>query len=161
MGVIATESTIRSDAYGRGAAPLRAELEVRSQACPLFVPLVEEGWLDDPVTEQVARRYLEPLLAAGIDTLVLGCTHYPLLEPVLARVAGDGRRAGRLGRRGGGRRRRRPRAARPRAPRARPTEDHFCVTDATERFERQARAILGRPVRLELVDLGGAEGGSK
>lgn len=89
-GVIATASTVRSDAYRRALAELRPDLEVLSHACPLFVPLVEEGWHDDPVAEAVARRYLAPLLAAGIDTLVLGCTHYPLLAPLLARVAGPG-----------------------------------------------------------------------
>jgi len=88
VGVIATEATVRSDAYPRALRRLRPDLEIASRACPLFVPLVEEGWYDDPVTEQVAGRYLAPLLAAGIDTLVLGCTHYPLLAPVLAKVAG-------------------------------------------------------------------------
>jgi len=88
VGVIATASTVRSDAYRQALAELRPDLEVISRPCPLFVPLVEEGWHDDPVTEEVARRYLEPLLAAGIDTLVLGCTHYPLLAPLLARIAG-------------------------------------------------------------------------
>jgi glutamate racemase len=90
VGVIATESTVRSDAYGRALRALVPGIRVESRACPLFVPLVEEGWHDDPITEEVARRYLEPLLAGGIDTLVLGCTHYPLLRAVLARVAGDG-----------------------------------------------------------------------
>jgi glutamate racemase len=88
VGVIATAATVRSGAYPRRIAELRPDLEVLSEPCPLFVPLVEEGWYDDPVTEEVARRYLAPLLAAGIDTLVLGCTHYPLLAPLLARIAG-------------------------------------------------------------------------
>ena len=59
------------------------------KACPLFVPLVEEGWLGDPVTEQVAKRYLDELLPKGIDTLILGCTHYPLLRPLIERLAGE------------------------------------------------------------------------
>lgn len=88
VGVIATESTVRSGAYARALQAARPDLQVVSRACPLLVPLVEEGWHDDPVTEEVAARYLAPLLAAGIDTLVLGCTHYPLLAPLLARVAG-------------------------------------------------------------------------
>jgi len=88
VGVIATEATVRSGAYPRALRSLRPELEVLSLACPLFVPLVEEGWHDDPITEEIAGRYLTPLLAQGIDTLVLGCTHYPLLKPVLARIAG-------------------------------------------------------------------------
>jgi glutamate racemase len=70
VGVIATEATVLSDAYPRALRALRPDLVILSQACPLFVPLVEEGWLDDPITEQVAERYLRPLLDAGIDTLV-------------------------------------------------------------------------------------------
>ena len=83
VGIIATEATVRSDAYARELRRLRPDLEILSRACPLLVPLVEEGWHDDPVTEEVAQRYLAPLLEAGIDTLVLGCTHYPLLKTVL------------------------------------------------------------------------------
>ena len=90
VGVIGTESTILSDAYPRALRRLRPELEIASRACPLFVPLVEEGWHEDEITEQIARRYLEPLLEQGIDTLVLGCTHYPLLAPLIRRVAGEG-----------------------------------------------------------------------
>ena len=89
IGVIATESTIRSDAYGEALRRLGATA-IFSEACPLFVPLVEEGWLDGPVVEMVARRYLEPLLEAQVDTLVLGCTHYPLLRDVLQQVMGAG-----------------------------------------------------------------------
>lgn len=88
VGVVGTDSTVRSGAYGEALRRLRPELEVVSRACPLLVPLAEEGWWDDSVTEQVAHRYLDPLLEQGIDTLVLGCTHYPLLRPVLGRVAG-------------------------------------------------------------------------
>jgi glutamate racemase len=154
VGVIATEATILSDAYGRALRRRRPELEVISQACPLFVPLVEEGWHDDPLTEEVARRYLGPLLAAGIDTLVLGCTHYPLLEPVLRRVVGEGvelvdsadsvaeQTAGDLGRAGLA------------APVGERPEHHFCVTDSGERFGRLAAMILGAAeVSLELVEV--------
>lgn len=88
IGVIGTAGTVASGAYARAIAALRPDADVRSQACPLFVPLVEEGWFDHPATELVAREYLEPLRRAGVDTLVLGCTHYPLLKPLLARVMG-------------------------------------------------------------------------
>lgn len=88
IGVIGTLTTVGSGAYERAIRALAPEATVLSQACPLFVPLVEEGWLDHPVTQLTAEEYLAPLLRAGIDTLVLGCTHYPLLEPLLARVAG-------------------------------------------------------------------------
>ena len=88
IGVIGTAGTIASGAYERAIKALRPDATVISQACPLFVPLVEEGWFEHPATELVAREYLEPLRAAGIDVLVLGCTHYPLLKPLLGRVLG-------------------------------------------------------------------------
>ena len=79
-----------SGAYADALRRLVPELGIWSQACPLLVPLIEEGWLDDPVTAEVAWRYLEPLLAHDIDTLVLGCTHYPLIASLIARIAGTG-----------------------------------------------------------------------
>ena len=154
VGVIATEATVISDAYGKALRALRPELEIWSVPCPLFVPLVEEGWHDDPVTASVAERYLAPLRAQGVDTVVLGCTHYPLLLPVLTRVLGpevelvdsgaaiaervaeDLTRAG-LARQSSA-----------------PPEHHFCVTDAAERFGRLARRILSSDrVSLEHVDV--------
>lgn len=90
IGVIGTPTTINSNAYARRIHALRPDARVYSQACPLFVPLVEEGWLDHPVTRLTAQEYLRPVLAEGIDTLVLGCTHYPLLKPLIAEVAGAG-----------------------------------------------------------------------
>jgi len=88
VGVIGTEATIRSEAYQHTLARLAGDIEVQARACPLLVPLAEEGWGDHPVTEDVARHYLAPLLEWGSETLILGCTHYPLLRPALARVAG-------------------------------------------------------------------------
>ncbi len=153
IGVLATEATVRSDAYPRALLRLRPELEVLSRACPLFVPLVEEGWHDDEVAELVARRYLAPLLDAQVDTLVLGCTHYPLLAPVLARIAGPAitlvdsaqaiaesvaqglAQAGLL------------------TDRESPPVHHFAVTDVNDSFRRIARRILGREVELEWVEV--------
>ncbi|HEU5168954.1 MAG TPA: glutamate racemase [Gemmatimonadales bacterium] len=89
IGVIGTVGTIASNAYERAIHRLRPEARVEQRACPLFVPLVEEGWFDHPATELVAREYLTPLRDAGVDALVLGCTHYPLLKPMLQRVMGD------------------------------------------------------------------------
>ncbi|HXW97136.1 MAG TPA: glutamate racemase [Gemmatimonadales bacterium] len=88
VGVIGTVGTIASNAYARAIHALAPALKVEQVACPLFVPLVEEGWFDHPATELVAREYLEPLRRARIEALVLGCTHYPLLKPLLARVMG-------------------------------------------------------------------------
>jgi glutamate racemase len=89
IGVIGTPTTVNSNAYGRAIHQVAPEARVVSQACPLFVPLVEEGWLDHPVTRLTAQEYLKPVLAEKIDTLVLGCTHYPLLKPLLADVTGS------------------------------------------------------------------------
>ena len=90
IGVIGTAGTIASGAYERAIKALRPDATVVSQACPLFVPLVEEGWFDHPATVLVAREYLQPLERAQVDVLVLGCTHYPLLKPLLAQVLGPG-----------------------------------------------------------------------
>jgi glutamate racemase len=90
VGVIGTRATVQSRAYERAIRALDPEVAVTTQACPLLVPLIEEGWLQDPVTEQVIHRYLGPLIRSGIDTLVLGCTHYPLLSRAIADFAGTG-----------------------------------------------------------------------
>lgn len=162
VGVIATEATIRSDAYGRAIRRLAPEVEIFSRACPLFVPLVEEGWSDDPISRQIAERYLAPLLAADIDTLVLGCTHYPMLIPVLQPVVGEKvqlvdsaaamaeKVAVEL-------------AERQLAAQGGSLRHHFCVTDSGEHFARIARDLLTPPadgsgspppgVPLELVEV--------
>lgn len=88
VGVIGTEATIRSGAYTRALRELRPELEIYTRACPLFVPLAEEGWVDNEVASRAARLYLTSLARSGIDTLILGCTHYPLLRPVIRATMG-------------------------------------------------------------------------
>src|SRR5438874_1191977 len=89
VGVIGTRATIRSGAYENALRALNVHARVSSRACPLLVPLIEEGLLDDKVTDQVIARYLDPMIADGIDTLVLGCTHYPLLANAIGRALGD------------------------------------------------------------------------
>lgn len=89
IAVIGTEGTIHSDIYTRCIHAINPKLQVYSRACPLFVPLVEEGWLYDSVTIEVAERYFSELKGYGIDTLVLGCTHYPLIRHVLQKVIGE------------------------------------------------------------------------
>lgn len=154
VGVIATESTVNSDAYARAIRARSPQLEVFSQACPLFVPLVEEGWTEDPVTVEIARRYLAPLIERKVDTLVLGCTHYPLLVPVLRQIIGESVELV-------------DSAAAVAEEVAAGLDDanllnpassggtvHILVTDAAERFLRIARQILGRDdVSLELVEI--------
>jgi glutamate racemase len=88
IGVIGTAGTIASNAYARAIQRARPGTVVVQQACPLLVPLVEEGWFEHPAAELIARDYLEPLRRVRVDTLVLGCTHYPLLKPLLQRVIG-------------------------------------------------------------------------
>lgn len=141
IGVIGTPATVGSQVYARAIRALAPDAEVFARACPLFVPLAEEGWVDGEIAELVARRYLEPLLEESIDTLVLGCTHYPMLSRTLAKVAGPGvtlvdsaeetARAVReaLGDSG-----------------AAPAEHAFLVTDSPERFREVGQQFFGRPL---------------
>jgi glutamate racemase len=89
IGVIGTTATIRSGAYEDALWGLDPQIKIWSRACPLFVPLVEEGWIDDEVTTLAAKRYLDPLAEFGADALVLGCTHYPVIKGIISRVVGD------------------------------------------------------------------------
>lgn len=154
IGVIGTEGTIRSEAYQRALRQASPGVEVLSAACPLFVPLAEEGWGDHPVTARVAEIYLRPLVDSGVEAIILGCTHYPLLAPSLQRAVGEGVRlvdsatsvaatvaadhAALLGESEG----------------RRAGDVHMRLTDASDRFRRITRQILGRdPEHLEVVDI--------
>ncbi len=155
IGVIGTEATVASGAYQRAILHCNDRLTVSSVACPLFVPLAEEGWTDHEVTRLVAQEYLASLRAEGVDTLVLGCTHYPILRPVIERVMGESvvcvdssaavadevaqqlqrLSLARIG--------------------AEPRSESFYVTDSAARFRRVAELFLGRPLEsLEVVELG-------
>jgi glutamate racemase len=89
IGVIGTRATIKSGAYERAIRALDPAVRVSAHACPLFVPLIEEGWLEGEITDRVIKQYLTSLVSAGVDTVVLGCTHYPLLREAIARFLGD------------------------------------------------------------------------
>ena len=89
IGVIGTNATITSQAYEKEIRMLDPTIRIVSQACPLFVPFVEEGWLNGRAVEDVAKVYLTSLKKAGVDTIILGCTHYPLLKPVIRKVMGQ------------------------------------------------------------------------
>jgi glutamate racemase len=89
VGIIATRGTIRSHAYQHALAQRRPDLLIVDQAAPLLVPLVEEDWLDHPATASILHSYLQPMLDRSIDTLLLACTHYPLLIPLLRRTVGE------------------------------------------------------------------------
>ena len=150
VGVIATEGTVKSKAYTRAIHELDADVEVIESAAPLFVPLAEEGWANTHVAREVAEIYLGPLLDAGIDTLVLGCTHYPILRGTIEQVVGGSVQIvdsaettahsvkELLGRSEG----------------LDSPEHHFLVTDAEERFRRIAGEFLEQEIaNLELVTL--------
>ena len=89
VGVIGTRATINSGAYERALRLLDPKVRVSARACPLLVPLIEEGWLQTAITDEIIMQYVSPLVNDGIDTLVLGCTHYPLLREAMARLLGD------------------------------------------------------------------------
>lgn len=156
IGIIATEATVSSGAYELRIREHRPDLDVTAAACPLFVPLAEEGWIDHPATRQIAEEYLSGLRQRRVDTLVLGCTHYPILRPVIEQVMGDSVQYidsgeavsedvaslledrdlqcdGSLGER----------------------FEEFYVTDSPARFRKVAERFLGRPVgSVSTISLG-------
>jgi glutamate racemase len=153
--VLATTATVQSAAYSKACAALG--LAVHEKACPLLVPLVEEGWIDHPVTAEVLRIYLQEALleAPTVSTLVLGCTHYPLLKPLIERTLAslnhplhivDSASAT-------------AHAAATVLPHAGSPADTTCTfyaTDSIEKFQRLGSAFLGQPLpAVELIDLGG------
>lgn len=90
VGIIGTEGTVGSGIHAEVLKKIDPEITVIGKPCPLFVPLVEEGWTHDPVTVEVASRYLRELQEKDIDTLILGCTHYPLLRSTIGQIMGEG-----------------------------------------------------------------------
>ena len=167
IGVIATEATVQSGAYSAAIARLDRDASVKERACPLFVPLSEEGWADTEVARMVASDYLKEIKEAGVETLVLGCTHYPILREVIQETVGTEvslidsgeaaardveellersslRRAGKIESSGG--------------RQLCDDLDHFYVTDAAQRFSRVAERFLGSaPSRLEAVEVWGQD----
>lgn len=154
IGVIGTSGTIQSGQYEKTIRALSNTCRVWSKACPLFVPLAEEGWTDGPVPLQIAKSYLSEFKILDIDTLVLGCTHYPLLKGVIGQAVGPSVTlvdsaeataeavAGVLASIG------------PAEPRSVPPRHAFLVTDAPESFARVGRHFLGREIDfVEWVDI--------
>ena len=154
IGVIATEATVASGAYQRAMLALRENLEIVSRACPLFVPLAEEGWVNHPVTRDVAEEYLGELRSSRVDTLVLGCTHYPILRPVIEQTMGDSVSYVDSGEAVETLARMLEEEGLTCTSGQQPTEE-FYVTDSAERFRRVAEMFLGRPPEsVETVELG-------
>ncbi len=89
VGILATRATVHAEAYPHAILRLKPDAEVFQQACPLWVPLVEEGWIDDPVTNIIVYRYVSAILKNNLDTLIMGCTHYPVLREAIAKAAGN------------------------------------------------------------------------
>jgi glutamate racemase len=155
IGVIGTAGTIASNAYAKAIRRVRPDAMVEQRACPLFVPLVEEGWFEHPAGDLIAREYLAPLTAAGVGALVLGCTHYPLLKPLLQRVMGPGVRLIDSGEETA---RVVASAIRERgleAPDGAPAGHRFVVSDDEARFRQVGVRFIGdRLDRAEVVPLG-------
>ncbi len=145
VGVIGTDATIRSGGYTRALRRLRADLEIYTRACPLFVPLAEEGWTDNTVARTATRLYLSSLSRSGIDTLILGCTHYPLLREVIAATMGEGVRLVDSATATAAAVRRTLSAQRLLRARGRGSASFF-VTDAPERFVKVGSRFLGAQV---------------
>ncbi len=169
IGVIATESTVGSKAYSAAIMKVDPRLFVVERACPLFVSLAEEGWADTNVVRQVAAEYLRDLVDNNIDTLVLGCTHYPILRRAIQEVMGEDVRlidSGEAAAKDVVKLLQENKLARAEASntnfaREQPRQlcddlDHFYVTDAAERFSRVAERFLGSaPKVLEAVEVWG------
>ena len=166
VGVIATESTVQSGAYTRAIKKADPTATVIERACPLFVPLAEEGWADNGVARTIAETYLKDF-RSNIDTLVLGCTHYPILRDVIQQTVGDGVELIDSGEATAGevksllKEKGLARLTPPTGALERQLcddLDHFYVTDAAERFARVAERFLGsKPSRLEAVEVWGED----
>ncbi|HEX8283312.1 MAG TPA: glutamate racemase [Pyrinomonadaceae bacterium] len=172
VGVVATESTVRSGAYSKAIKELSPDTEVVERACPLFVALAEEGWAESDVARTVAEEYLKDLRERGVSALVMGCTHYPILRRVIQEAVGRGVRLIDSGeaaaraveeviereglRRTATQELRDLREAGAHARYLCDDLDHFYVTDAAERFAHVAERFLGAaPRRLEAVEVWG------
>jgi glutamate racemase len=165
IGVIATEATVASNAYVDAIMRAANDAEVIQAACPLFVPLAEEGWTAEPETYSIAKKYLEPVINASPDVLVLGCTHYPILKEVIQQTIGENvtlidsgeataEEVENLLKVSGLANREQP----PRDRHLCDDLDHFYVTDAAERFARVAERFLGsQPSVLEAIEVFGKD----
>jgi glutamate racemase len=157
IGVIGTAGTIASGAYERAIRDASAKVEVTARACPLFVPLVEEGWLDHPASRLIAEEYLVPLRQHRIDTLVLGCTHYPLLKPLISDVLGPSITLIDSAEQTAAAVSRELAASTLHAPGTQAGHVHFVVSDAPQQFVKVGKRFLGERVRdVEVQVLGDA-----
>jgi glutamate racemase len=155
IGVIGTLGTVNSGAYEKAIRALAPDARIVARPCPLFVPLVEEGWIDTEATRLIAREYLQPLVAAHVDTVVLGCTHYPLLKPLIGEIVGRGVRLIDSAEQTAAETARVLAAqALCAMPDATP-EYRFVASDAASQFQTLAQRFLGSPIDcVETITLG-------
>ena len=146
VGVIGTEGTIASGAYHREIGRIDREIEVLEQSCPLFVPLAEEGWTDREVTLVIAHEYLQRLRDAGVDVVVLGCTHYPILKTSIGKVFGPSVRLIDSAEETAREVRERLETLALRREDGEPPELRYFVSDVPHRFREQAERFLGEPI---------------
>ena len=144
VGVIGTEGTVKSHAYEGAIQKIDPKVTVISRACPLFVPLAEEGWVENEVSRLTAKSYLLPLREETIDTLVLGCTHYPLLEGIIKEIMGDAVRLVNSAKETAKEVQRVLEEERLVAPEGKKGSYTFYVTDNAERFISVGERFLGR-----------------
>lgn len=153
IGVIGTSATIGSGSYTQAILNRMPEAEVLGQPCPLLVPLVEEGWLDGEVTVLTLKKYLKPLMEAGVDTIILGCTHYPLLEPVIQRIVGPQVKLIDSGKETAKAVQKILKDLDLLNPKVKQSEDRYFVSDSPEAFSRIGSIFLGKQLpKVERVD---------
>ncbi|NJM53499.1 MAG: glutamate racemase [Blastocatellia bacterium] len=166
IGVIATEATVQSDAYAEAIRRASETAEVFQTPCPLFVPLAEEMWTQEPETFSIAKKYLQTLIDKDIDALVLGCTHYPILREVIQQTVGENVKlidsgeatADEVANLLKEKNLESSLTNENRSRRLCDDLDHFYVTDAAERFARVAERFLGSPpAKLEAIELWGSD----
>jgi glutamate racemase len=165
IGVIATEATVASNAYVDAIRRASEKVEIMQAACPLFVPLAEEGWTDEPETRSIAKRYLAEMIDFAPQVLVLGCTHYPILRDVIQQTLGDGVRLVDSGEATADEVAQLLEAKQLSNPIPVSGDrqlcddlDHFYVTDAAERFAGVAERFLGsQPAKLKAIEVYGAD----
>ncbi len=146
IGVIGTTATIGSGVYEKKIAEFDADIEVFAKACPLFVYLVEENWINRPETKKIARTYLRELKLKKIDTLLLGCTHYPLLERIISGVMGRRTKVIDSGEK-------MAQELKQNVGKYKEEKDEYFVSDLTKHFEKLAGSILGKKVKIEKIEL--------
>lgn len=151
--VLGTEATVRSEAYPRAFRRVAPDVQVRQKACPLLVPLAEAGWFDHPVTHEVIRTYLDEVGKAEYDTVVLGCTHYPLLEPSFRAVMGQETRLVHSGRALAEQVERCLRELEMSSSQSSRGTLRFFATDHVSRDLPLVRGLFGQSIEFELVDL--------